>query len=164
VVTTTVGSSNGVRFTVYCAFTGVAPYAPDPYGVDTANLTAATQQGLSCLQTSVQENGGSLFVTSAYRPDTYQAHLREVWDRHQQIDQIVGAACASVRTSIQDEWNRHGLTYQPAIISNHSSGTAFDASWSFSAPLPQGVTIDTLAQACGLSRCVPGDTVHFCGQ
>ena len=45
----------------------------------------------------------------------------------------------------------------PSVTSNHSNGTAFDASWS-----PSIVSIDDLAGTRNLSRCVSGDTVHFC--
>lgn len=136
----------------------IAAFTPDPLGVDTQGLTAATQTALTCLQNAVSNAGGTLIVTSGFRPQAYQDHLREVWQKFQKIRDWNEAECANVKTNIVTEWNRHGLAFQPAAVSNHTSGTAFDANWN----LPQGVSIDTLAQGCNLSRCVPGDNVHFC--
>ena len=141
-----------------CPYSGVTPYTPDPYGVDIADLTATTQANLTCLQTSVQQAPGALTVVSGYRPQAYQDHLGQVWSQYQQIGNMNTQACAAVKSNVQAEWNLHHLSYQPAAVSNHTSGMAFDATWS----LPQGVSIDALAQACNLSRCVPGDTYHFC--
>ena len=57
-----------------------------------------------------------------------------------------------------EEWNRHMLRRQPAAVSRHSSGTAFDATWG---TLNPGVDIDDLAAGCNLSRPVRDDVVHF---
>ncbi|MGH9341544.1 MAG: hypothetical protein ACRD1R_18660, partial [Acidobacteriota bacterium] len=135
----------------------IEPFSPDPYGVDTANLTSPTQAALACLETAVSNAGGSLTVTSAYRPQDYQDHLREVWDKYQIVSAWPQGQCTSVRQNVEAEWNLHDLVFQPAATSHHSSGTAFDATWS----LPQGYDIDTLASGCDLSRPVPGDPVHF---
>ena len=136
----------------------IAAYNPDPYPLDTGNLTAGTQTALACLQAAVGQAGGSFSVTSAFRPQSYQDHIREVWDKHPKLPDLTSPKCAATRQNIQAEWDRHGLAFQPAAHSNHSAGTAFDGSWD----LPQGVSIDTLAGQCGLSRCVAGDHVHFC--
>jgi hypothetical protein len=138
--------------------TAIAAFTPDPYGIDTAGLSAATQTALTCLQNAATAAGGSLTVTSAFRPQTYQNHIREVWDKFQKIRNWNEAECNTVKANIQAEWNLHGLAFQPAAVSNHTAGTAFDANWN----LPAGVSIDTLAAGCSLSRCVPGDNVHFC--
>lgn len=64
----------------------------------------------------------------------------------------------NVKANIQMEWNRHQpFDAQPGVSSNHTYGTAFDANWS-----PNNVDIDALAETCNLSRCIPGDTHHFC--
>ncbi len=142
-----------------CAFTAVTPHSPDPYPLDTGNLTAETQTAIGCMQTEIAKapHNGTFTVTSGYRPPAYQTHLREVWDKYQLINQMNGPECAEVKANIQEEWNRHDLVAQPGTTSAHSSGTAFDANWS-----PSNVAIDTLASTCNLSRCVSGDSVHFC--
>jgi hypothetical protein len=137
----------------------VASFSPDPYGVDRTGLTAYTSNGLACMEAQAQLVGGSFIPTSAFRPNTYQTHLREVWDKYQKIIGWNEAECNAVKANITTDWQLHGLVYQPATNSNHSQGTAFDAWWN----LPSGTDIDTLAQGCGLSRCVSSDNVHFCG-
>ena len=136
----------------------IAAITPDPPGVDIQGLSAATQTALTCLRTAATNAGGTLTVTSAFRPQSYQDHLREVWDKFQKIRNWSEAECSTVKANIVTEWNRHGLAFRPAAVSNHTAGTAFDANWT----LPAGVSIDTLAAGCNLSRCVPGDDVHFC--
>ena len=137
----------------------IAAYHPDPYGVDIAGLTQNTQNSLNCLNDAVSQADGTLTVTSAFRPQSYQNHLREVWNKYQKIKNWNSAKCQTVKTNILAEERLHDIQYQPAVVSNHSRGTVFDASWS----LPRGINIDTLARNCNLSRCVPGDYVHFCG-
>jgi len=126
------------------------------FAIDIANMTQGTRNALTCLQNAVGAAGGSLSVTSAYRPQSYQDHIRDVWDKWQAIKDRNDAACAQTKAQVQTEWNRHGLTFQPAAVSNHTSGRAFDANWS-----PGTLNIDQLANGCSLSRSVPGDDVHF---
>jgi len=101
-------------------------------------------------------------LTSAYRPQLYQDHIREVWLKDAQLvaGQLNSSVCAAVKENVQMEWNRHTLTAEPAVNSNHKEGTAFDARWT------GNVNIDTLAQGCSLSRCVTIngqlDYNHFC--
>ena len=137
----------------------ITAFNPDPLGVNIQGLSAATQTALSCLRTAVSNAGGTLRVTSGFRPQDYQDHLREVWQKFHKIQNWNEAECTNVKTNILTEWNRHDLVHQPAANSNHTSGTAFDAVWN---NLPGNVSINTLAQGCNLSRCVPGDDVHFC--
>lgn len=136
----------------------LAPYTGQhPLGVDIAGLTAATQTALTCLQNAVAAAGGSLAVTSAFRPQAYQNHLREVWDKRQQLLGWTEAECATIKTAIDQDFALHGLAFQPALVSNHSAGNAFDATFT----LPAGQNIDTIAAGCNLSRPVAGDLVHF---
>jgi hypothetical protein len=139
-----------------CPVSRVAAYNPDPYPLDTAKLTQGTRTALTCLQNAVGAAMGTLTVTSAYRPQAYQNHLREVWDKWQAIKDRTDAACADTKAQVQTEWNRHDLAFQPALVSDHSSGTAFDANWT-----PGTLNIGQLATGCNLSRPVPGDDHHF---
>lgn len=143
---------------VDCGVEPIAAVSPDPYPLDIDNMTAATQTALSCLQTGVSNAGGSLTVISAFRPDWYQTHLREVWDKWQIVRQWPQGRCPTVRANIQAEWVSHGIGSEPGVTSNHSAGTAFDATWN----LPTGhADIDTLARGYNLARDVPGDDSHF---
>jgi len=106
-----------------CTHEAVDPipsFSPDPYGVDTQNLTEATQKALGCLQKAVSAAGGKLKVTSGYRPQNYQDHIREVWDKYHKIQNWNESECAIVKTNILAEWAKHGLAFQPAKVSGVS--------------------------------------------
>lgn len=127
--------------------------------IDTAGLTPAMQTALSCLQQATTAAGGTLTVTSAYRPSAYQDHLREVWDRWNDLRNRREPECENLRNDVQGEFQRHGLllTQRPAASSAHSTGDAFDANWT-----PRTLDIDTLATNCGLRRpFAVTDPVHF---
>lgn len=137
----------------------VATYSPDPEPIDTASLTAGTQTAMNCLESAVMANGGSFRVTSGYRSQSYQNHLREVWDKYQIVKNWPSNRCRQVRVNVIEEWDRHRLIARPAAESRHTSKTAFDATWG---TLNAGVTIDGLARGCNLSRPFPvNDPVHF---
>lgn len=113
---------------------------------------------LSCLSNAVANAGGGGTLTSAYRPATYQAHLREVYFAQRRLANRREPECATLKAEVQAESNRHRIFYQPARRSNHSLGRSFDYSIS-------GLTsaqIDALANNCGLNRPLPvRDPVHF---
>ncbi|HUJ12555.1 MAG TPA: D-alanyl-D-alanine carboxypeptidase family protein [Thermoanaerobaculia bacterium] len=148
----------------------VAPLTPitDPQAqsfengntLDTDDLNASMKTALDCLEQQAQTNGGSLTVTSAYRPPAYQQHLLEVWQKWDALKNSRDPGCAALRTQVQQEFQRHQLlsTQRPAVNSRHTRGEAFDANWS----LPANVDIDTLADDCNLIRpVVATDPVHF---
>lgn len=137
--------------------TAVTAYAPDPEPLNTTSLNANTQTAISCLRDAVTAAGGTFRVTSGYRAQGYQDHLREVWDKYQKISGWNEPECDTVRTNITTEWNRHGMVHQPGRTSDHTSGTGFDAGIT----LPSTADIDTLATGCSLTRRVHGDAVHF---
>ena len=127
--------------------------------VDESGLNAGMTAALACLRQAASAAGGGINVTSAYRPPAYQAHLREVWDRWNDLRNRRDPECASLRTEVQTEFNRHQLllTQRPAAASAHTRGEAFDANWN----LPAGVNIDTLAANCNIHRPLANDPVHF---
>ncbi len=142
-----------------CETSKVTPYSPDPEPLDIGNLTQATQDALGCLRSAVSGAGGTLYVISGYRSQSYQDHLREVWDKYQIVKDWPSGQCSEVRQNVEGEWMRHDLGHQPAKISPHTAGNAFDASWTM---LPQDVSIDTLAASCDLSRPLKSaDPNHF---
>ena len=139
--------------------TQIAAHVPDPEPLDTDNLTAGTGIALQCLRDAVADNGGDLRVISGYRSQAYQDHLREVWDKYQTTSAWPATRCPEVRENVREEWNLHRIGAEPADVSPHSSGTAFDARWG---TLDAGADIDDLARGCGLSRPLPvRDRRHF---
>lgn len=131
--------------------------------VDTTDLQPNMQTALGCLQTAVAGAGGSLHVTSAFRPSSYQQHLREVWDKWRLLRDRREAECQELRTQVQTEFNRHGLllTQRPASANGpHTRGAAID----MRSTLPLSGFL-TLATGCQLTRPLPAtDPVHFVHQ
>jgi hypothetical protein len=136
----------------------------DGQTINTAGLTADMQTALTCFQGAVQAAGGTFTLSSAYRPPSYQTHLREVWDRWNDLRNRREAECQNLRTQVQTDFNRHGLllTQRPASAGGpHTTGSAFDARIS----LPGGQNVDTVAAGCQLQRPLPAnDPVHFTHQ
>ena len=125
--------------------------------VNTNGLNQSMKDALNCLEDKASEFGGSITVTSAYRPTAYQQHLREVWDKWELLRNNRDPECADRRAEVEREFNRHRLRYRPAVNSGHTRGEAIDINWN----LPAGLSIDTLAAACDLHRPVTNDPVHF---
>jgi hypothetical protein len=128
--------------------------------IDEARLTSAMKTALSCLRQQVAGVSGTLTVTSAYRPPPYQQHLREVWDRWNDLRNLRDPDCEGLRAQVQQEFLRHKLklAQRPASASGqHTQGQAFDAGWT----LPSGTTIDVLAAHCNLRRPIVKDPPHF---
>lgn len=127
--------------------------------VNTAKLTTAMQMALSCLRQTVTAANGSLTVTSAYRPSTYQVHIREVWDRWNDLRLSRDQECSVLRAQVEAEFKKHSLklSQRPATTSLHTAGQAFDANWT-----PSSLSIDSLAASCNLKRpLIATDPVHF---
>lgn len=115
------------------------------------------------------EGAGTPTVSSAFRPQAYQDHLREIRDRANELGARVANGqvtftntaeeCAQRRQEIADELLNHGLGNNPvARRSDHGTGNAVD----ITAPLPPGVDVDALARQAGLTRPLPvRDPVHF---
>ncbi len=129
-------------------------------------LSDSMKDKLKCLREKVAEKGGSLTVNSAWRPQAYQDHLRELADKHPALirlailEQVKECQPEPYYRAVHPDYVRHGLNRNVAKNSNHTTGEAFDASWS-------GVNIDELAGECGLHRPLPapkadgGDPPHF---
>lgn len=166
----TQGTFYGIQVSGTCPLAALNQIT-DPAAIDFENgnrirtdlMNADMIAGLQCLQTRASNAGGSLRVTSAFRPPEYQRHLREVWDKHFTDDYRDIEACNDVYSEIDQEYTRHGLldTQRPAASSAHTRGEAFDANWT----LPATTTIDILANQCQLQRPYPtNDRVHFTHQ
>jgi len=119
---------------------------PDPVTGDSG--------AIACLQSAITSRGGNWSPQSAWRPAAYQAHLREVWTKWQDLIKVKTPECALRKSEIRMEIDRHGLLnlgIPPAVDSAHTRGTAIDISANFNIG-PDGPTIDEIAGACGLKR------------
>lgn len=138
---------------------------PDEHG---EGLTRRTLAALARLKRFVISIGGVFNLRSGYRPNSYQAHLQEVWDKWiRDLRNNEMPECQNLRASVGQEFERHQLleAQRPVTASDHTRGIAFDAN----VQLPpkarlhrRRVTVDLLARLSGLLR--PDlfhDPVHF---
>jgi hypothetical protein len=134
--------------------------------IDTSRLRPVMATAMSCLQNAVRGAGGntSNFLSSAWRPSAYQAHLREVYDKWQKLKGKSIAGCEALKSEVKQEIDKHQLahsTKRPASpIGRHTTGDAFDVNLStLGIPVSK---VDELAKGCNLYRKFPkDDRVHF---
>jgi hypothetical protein len=137
--------------------------------VDLDGLTPNTALALARFQRMVTAAGGAIAVTSAYRPATYQEHLRDVWEKWMvELRYNHDPLCQDLRAEVQDEFRRHTLleSQRPVVSSDHTRGLSFDASIQLPRKLRQGrrarVSVDLLARRAGVLRPdIRRDPVHF---
>jgi hypothetical protein len=135
--------------------------------VNTAGLTERTERALTRFEQIVRSAGGTLTLTSAYRPASYQAHLQSVWDKWMlELRDNDWQGCQNLRADVQAEFERHALleTQRPASTSDHTLGIAFDALVILpgSKRRKRRWSPDALAARAGLRRPVAAsDPVHF---
>jgi hypothetical protein len=130
-------------------------------------LTPSTARALARFERIVTSAGGSLAVTSAYRPVAYQDHLQAVWDKWMiELRNNSEPGCQLLRSSVEEEFTRHQLlaSQRPASSSDHTLGISFDAN----VLLPmrgrraRRFSIDRLARRAGMHRpAIRRDPVHF---
>jgi hypothetical protein len=127
-------------------------------------LTPRTAVALNRFERLVTKAGGSVFLTSAYRPAAYQDHLQAVWDKWMlELSHNFDEGCTELRASVRDEFLRHQLLekQRPASMSDHTRGISFDAA----VLIPRGrrrPSVDVLARRAGFHRPVRrSDPVHF---
>ena len=136
--------------------------------VDVEHLTSATARALARFQHVVSSKGGSITVTSAYRPVAYQQHLQAVWDKWmRELRDNREQECQQLRRQVAGEFTRHRLleTQRPVNSSDHTRGVAFDAAVKLPdalRPRARRFSLDRLARLCRLLRPdVLHDPVHF---
>lgn len=139
-----------------------------PLVVDLGGLTPTTAEALIRFQDIVQAAGGSVAITSAYRPAAYQEHLQAVWDKWMiELRRNRSADCEALKEQVAEEFSRHGLlrSRRPVPLSDHTLGIGFDASIGLPHRLRskrRRVSIDRLARQAGVSRPdIRRDPVHF---
>jgi len=135
-------------------------------------LTPRTSKALSRFESVVESRGGSFVLTSAYRPATYQSHLRDVWYKWvYELKDNNDPSCADLKASVGNEFTHHSLllTQHPVTVSDHTLGIGFDAAITLpnialtkrARRVPR-VSLDRLARLSGVIRPdVRRDPVHF---
>lgn len=141
---------------------------PSVRQISLRRMQPATRTALHRFTRVVAAVGGSVAVTSAYRPPAYQDHLRGVWEKWMyELRDNGQAECQELRAQMQEEFVRHELleSQRPVPFSDHTRGLAFDAR--VSVPVHAHlrrvrVDVDDLAQLSRLYRPAPvADWVHF---
>lgn len=101
----------------------------------------------------MSQSGYTLQVNSAYRTPEYQQHLRDIWNKWQDLkNPAVGAgtSCYSLREEVHNEMGDHGLdslkTSPAGRNGPHTQGKAFDVG------IPAGLNIDAVAAPCCVFR------------
>lgn len=153
----------------------------DVNGACVAGLTPEMQQQAQCLADKITSLGVPYSgPTSTIRTGAYQAHLREIWEKLIELENLedpaVKQACTSRKAEIEAHKLSHGLTDRPATSSQHEIGNALDAGKDVIRELINRVTTDTSdlqdyvnspfpnPPACNLrwgGRFQRRDTVHF---
>jgi hypothetical protein len=112
----------------------------------------------------VPELNGNFILGSAYRPVSYQAHLRDVWLTNDRLTKSRQPKeyCADLQSTVTYELvTKHQLRAKPAVPepdAPHPSGNAFDANIR---DLPKPHTVDSVANECGMYRPLSWDVVHY---
>jgi len=137
--------------------------------VNLEGLTPRTSQALNRFEELVTKAGGGMYLTSAFRPEAYQQHLRDVW--YKWMDELrdnTDPACANLKAQVGDEFTRHQLlpTQHPVPVSDHTLGIGFDAAvqlpFSATRAKRRRVSLDRLAHLAGMMRPdIRRDPVHF---
>jgi hypothetical protein len=133
----------------------VTPFSPDPYPLDIQNMDPEARQSLqNLLACDDQRLDVSVELKSAFRPQAYQDHLKEVFCKYQCViegrdpqavsqrwpyatycGQYINFPCTPGRydphynsaiANINTEWARHGIVAAPANVSRHSAGCSVD--------------------------------------
>lgn len=132
----------------------VTPFSPDPYGVNITSMDPEARQSLENMISCANRIGAVVEVHSAYRPQAYQDHLKEVFCKYQcaligrdpqavaqrwpyatYCNQYVNFPCTPGRyearynnaiANINTEWARHDIVAAPANSSRHSQGCSVD--------------------------------------
>ena len=135
--------------------------------IDISGMLPAAARGLARFQKTVNTVGGEVSLKSVYRPPAYQAHLKNVWDKWQELRDNVAPECQNLRAQVEQEFTGHHLllSQTPVSVSDHTRGLAFDAA----VVLPSGarlnrrrVNLDALARLAGFRRpAILADPVHF---
>jgi hypothetical protein len=138
--------------------------------VDLDGLTPRTSKALNRFEDLIGKRGGTLTLTSAYRPEAYQQHLRDVWYKWMtELKDNQDASCADLKAEVGNEFTRHQLlaSQHPVMVSDHTLGIGFDAAVALpfqTTKKKRGfrISLDRIAHLAGMMRPDIGrDPVHF---
>lgn len=108
--------------------------------------------------------GATVFLTSAYRPQTYQNHLYSIYKARQYRGEVGSGckiSCATELDTLDDECSCHGICRNPvARISSHGSGQAFDIRMGTMGGLSDCEVFE-IARSVGLSLLIECRAYHF---
>ncbi len=138
-------------------------------GIDEQDLQPGVYAALQAFRSRINAQAGGRFnLQSAFRTKAYQQHLREVYDKKNQLDAIIDdhPECTSVYDDTKSEFAKHQLGNQrPGNPLNpkykrHTTGVAIDVGLNQSG-LPLS-TLISIGCSVGLYRpLLPGDQPHF---
>jgi D-alanyl-D-alanine dipeptidase len=135
---------------------------------DTGSLMPALARALEKFKKLVGSVGGTLELRSAYRPQSYQAHLQAVWFKWiLELRNNRELGCEALRAQVGEEFRRHHLliAQKPVTSSDHTRGLAFDATVSVPCMTRlkrRRISLDRLALLVGIWRPdILHDPVHF---
>ncbi|MDT8452783.1 MAG: hypothetical protein RQ936_08580 [Gammaproteobacteria bacterium] len=123
-------------------------------GIENFHMTTE----LNCMIDVVDAADGKYELKSGYRPEAYQAHLREVYLAWELLENRRDPECKVLRDEVSVENDAHKLGFKPAVKSDHTRGLAFDLAISDLS----SQQIDAAADKCVLVRFDPiDDPNHF---
>lgn len=123
-------------------------YSKNP---DLIHISDEVRTGALCIQ---QKQQGAK-ISSGFRPQMYQDHLQEVWDKWEILKPNKTEACREIRADVANHINQHQMRRRPGANSNHPSGKAVDISG-----IPEE-NAERVARDCGMYRPYADDRVHF---
>jgi len=146
-----------------CPVSDFAPYTPDPYPLNTGNLVTLAKTAVSCLQNCGGIPSESALLASGYRPQAYQDHLAEIWEKWNRLKNDYRQECLDLRARLEREFFftheiEKNIDPIPPGPNCHSSGTCFDVN---SGQIP---SVDSCSLTCRVRRPIardPGHTVPY---
>jgi hypothetical protein len=137
-------------------------------------LTPDMQKKLQCFESAMANASIKGKVNSAWRPEWYQQHFYEMYEKLLKLDEIDNPACNARFAEIDAHAAKHGIArfnkggdrtpVGKPEKSNHPQGVAFDFTWrpKKSPNRVLDAKVDALASSCGLYRPYPdNDWMHF---
>jgi len=112
----------------------------------------------------IEADGGTASISSAFRPQAYQDHLRQVWDRAKELDANDQPGCLDLRLEVARELGKHALSTSRLVgkTSRHTQGRAVDISWRLPDAEDASARVAELAAEAGLTHPFPAqDPPHF---
>jgi photosystem II stability/assembly factor-like uncharacterized protein len=139
-----------------------SPDCPGQGVINTDKLVPSLKTAQEAFHAHVVALGGSYCLTSAWRPDAYQAHLLEVYVHWQLLKSNFSDQCHDLRVTVEAEMDKHTLKNLKIAPANaggpHTNGNAIDVSIGGLTP----EQIRSLAHDLGICRPLPQkDKVHY---